>query len=89
MYKRQVEGRVALEMLRKPWKLRKKHNRDLEYGNRLWRGCCGHTLRDRIRNEAIREQIRVVCTSVIDTTEAKIMMVHGHVQRMKEERRCV
>ena len=48
------------------------------------RKIAGHTRRDRIRNNVIREELGV--TPIIETVEIKALKWLGHVTRMKEER---
>jgi len=49
-----------------------------------WRGSCGLTKLDRIRNEEIRRA--QVDIDIIETIQAKRLLWCGHLQRMPEER---
>ena len=67
-------------------KLRNKQNRSLKLWKWDYGHCCGLRLCDRIRNEAVREQIVVDTTSLINTIETKSLQWYGDMQRMKNDR---
>ena len=50
-----------------------------------WRRCCKVTLRDRVRNDEIRERMGIGL-SIIDTIESKRLRWYGHLRRMGDDR---
>ena len=50
-----------------------------------WRRCCRLTLKDRVRNDVIRERMKVE-KSVVDEIEEKQLQWYGHLRRMSPSR---
>jgi len=72
----------------KCWSTKRQHIQQLSVAEmRMLRWCCGHTRRDRVRNEDIRDKVEVA------PIEEKLIQHRlrwfGHVQRRPPEARCV
>ncbi|KAK7794664.1 hypothetical protein R5R35_003782 [Gryllus longicercus] len=51
----------------------------------FWRRCCKHSLLDKIRNDEIRNKMKVQ-TTLNDTIEMRQLKWYGHMRRLKSDR---
>jgi hypothetical protein len=66
------------------WPTKRRHGQQLSVaGMRMLHWCCGHTRRDRVRNDDIRDRVRVV--PIEDKLIQHRLRWFGHVQRRPPE----